>query len=47
MTLAEEAVEDALAAAQVAADAAEVASEDLVKAVVDFEEIKTGKMNRK
>ena len=47
MSLAEEAVEDALAAAQVAADAAEAASEDLVKAVVDFEEIKTGKISRK
>ena len=35
----EEAVEEALAKAQVAADAAEVASEDLVKAVTDFEEL--------
>ena len=39
MSLAEEAVEEALAKAQVAADAAEVASEDLVKAVTDFEEL--------
>ena len=46
MSLAEEAVEDALAAAQVAAEAAEAASEDLVKAVVDFEEIKTEKNRR-
>jgi len=41
MTMAEEAVEEALAKAQVAADAAEVASEDLVKAVTDFEVFKT------